>query len=158
MGGNRSELDKEQPMKPFRFFMIPPTLALLTLLLVACAPVAAQPTPTAFAENSLLTWSRSGGFAGFCDKIVIHPSYDVTVTNCKSDVEVTFTLTESQRVQLDVWLETYQPIEYHRTDPATADAMTITLSLAGNGAQLADEQTIGLISQFASELAFQALP
>lgn len=156
-------------MKPFRLSMLPLTMILIPiLLLAACAPVPAteadmpQPSPNAATEISLLpvfvlTWERIGGFAGFCDKVVVYESGSATIANCKGDIETTLRLTDTQREQLDGWLQTLQPIDYIQSDPAVADAMTISLFFAGNGAQPADEQTIGLISQFASELAAQAV-
>ena len=156
-------------MKPFRLSMLPLTMILIPiLLLAACAPVPAteadapQPSPIAVTEISLLpvfvlTWERMGGFAGFCDKVVVYESGSAIISNCKGDIETTLRLTETQREQLNGWLQTLQPIDYIQSDPAVADAMTISLFFAGNGAQQADEQTIGLISQFASELAAQAV-
>ena len=156
-------------MKPFRLSMLPLTMILIPiLLLAACAPVPAteadapQASPIAATEISLLpvfvlTWERTGGFAGFCDKVVVYESGSATISNCKGGIETTLRLTETQREQLDGWVKTLKPIEYTQSDPATADAMTISLFFAGSGAQQADEQTIGLISQFASELAAQAV-
>jgi len=60
------------------------SIFLLTLLLLAaCAPVPAteadtpQPSPNAATEISLppvfvLTWERTGGFAGFCDQVIVY--------------------------------------------------------------------------------------
>ncbi len=145
-------------MKSIRFSM----LLILAFALAACAPGVAtevvppsdSPTPTT--EISVLVWERSGGFAGFCDKVTVQESGSATVFNCKGEVETTFALTESQRAQLTDWMSTYQPIDFTQSDPAVADAMTISLVLAGNGAQQADNETIYLISQFAADLAAQA--
>ena len=138
------------------FFLI------IALLLAACAPVAPteavppQASPTATTEISVLIWNRSGGFAGFCDEVIVHESGSAEVANCKGEARTRIQLTETQRAQLDGWLETLAVIDYEHTDPATADAMTVSLFLAGGGAQQADEEAIGLISQFASDLAAQA--
>ena len=138
------------------FFLI------IALLLAACAPVAPteavppQASPTATTEISVLIWNRSGGFAGFCDEVIVHESGSAEVANCKVEAQTRIQLTETQRAQLDGWLETLAVIDYEHTDPATADAMTVSLFLAGGGAQQADEEAIGLISQFASDLAAQA--
>ena len=151
-------------MKPFRHSMLPLTMILIPiLLLAACAPVPAteadapQASPIAATEISVLTWNRSGGIAGFCDEVTVYASGFAKVVNCKGEIETAVFLTETQREQLDGWVKTLKPIEYTQSDPATADAMTISLFFAGSGAQQADEQTIGLISQFASELAAQAV-
>ena len=155
-------------MKPFRFSMIPLTMIFtFLLLLAACAPVSAtdavtqvvapQASPIAITEISVLVWNRSGGFAGFCDEVIVYESGSADVINCKGDMKTRIQLTGTQHAQLANWLETLAVIDYEHTDPATADAMSISLFFAGNGTGQADEQTINLISQFASELAAQAM-
>ena len=54
-------------------------------------------------------------------------------------------------------MKTLKMIDYTHTDPATADAMTISLFFAAGGAQQADDETIRIISQFAADLAAQAM-
>jgi len=138
-------------------------LLLSVIFLAACAPLASteaaapQASPTPVTEVSVLVWNRSGGFAGFCDKVVVYKSGLADVTNCKGDITTRIQLTDTPRQQLDGWLKTYKPIEVNQSDPATTDAMTITLFLAGNGTKEADEETIRLISQFAADLAAQAM-
>lgn len=145
-------------MKSFRFFIA----SSLVLLLAACAPVSPPiplPTPekpTELPDEILLAWERSGGIAGFCDKVIVQSSWNVTVTNCKGDTSTTFPLTETQHNQLDEWLKTYRPVDYKHSDSAVADAMTVMLMLAGRGDGTADDQVVQSIMWFASELAAQA--
>lgn len=146
-------------MKSIRFS----ALLILVALLAACAPAPKNATESPLAtpakqtaNETLLVWERTGGFAGFCDKAVVSSAFEATVTNCKGDTASTFPLTESQIAQLNAWLETYQPIDYKRSDPAIADAMTLSLTLAGRGSQAADEETVQAVLLFALELAAQA--
>lgn len=145
-------------MRSIRFF----PLLILAVLLAACAPGGSTdaPLPTSgpkpVTEDALLVWERSGGFAGFCDKVVVQSNFTVTVSNCKSQADVRFPLTESQTAQLKDWLMTCQPINYTQSDPATADAMTVSLTLAGRGSQTASDEVIQTVMWFASELAAQA--
>jgi len=141
------------------------SILILAFLLAACGPVTAAPetslplnTPTAAPlGKSLLVWQRSGGFAGFCDKVVVEPTFEATVHNCKGDVKVTFKLTETQIAQLNGWLAAYQPIEFVQADPPmTADGMYVSLQLAGKGSQPADDKVVQSVMWFASELAAQA--
>lgn len=145
-------------MKPIRFSL----KLILLLLLAACAPATPTTTfptpekPTELPDGVLLEWQRMGGIAGFCDKVVIDAAYRVSVYNCRGEVESTFSLTETQHAQLDVWLETYQPIEFTQSDPAVTDAMTVSLTCAGRGEQVATDEVIQSMLRFASELAAQA--
>jgi hypothetical protein len=149
-------------MKPVRLSMIPLTMILmLVFLLAACAPVVPatevvlpKASPTATTEIVVLTWERTGGFAGFCDKVIVYASGSVNVSSC-TDWETNFQLTEAQRIQLDNWLQTFKPVEFNQSDPAVADAMSFHLFMAGNGAQEADEETTRLIFKFAAELQEQ---
>ena len=150
-------------MQPSRLSMISLSVILMTiLLLTACAPFSAtdvvvpQGSPTSTTQVAVLEWERTGGFAGFCDKVIVYPPDRADVTNCKGDKKTRIKLTETQSGQLDRWMKTVQAIDYTHTDPATADAMTISLLFAAGGTQQADEETIGLISQFAADLQAQA--
>lgn len=138
-------------------------LLILVALLAACAPAPAKVTDAPLAtpakpttDETILVWERSGGFAGFCDKVVVSSAFEATAINCKGNTTATFPLTESQTAQLNAWLETYQPITYTHTDPATADAMTVSLTLAGRGDQVASDEVVQTMMWFASELAAQA--
>lgn len=137
-------------------------LLLCLFLLAACGPlpelegILPQPSPTAATEISVLIWERTGGFAGFCDKVVVYESGTADVVNCKGDKKTRIQLTDVQRAQLDHWLKTYKVIDFEQKAPAVADAMSISLFLASGGTQEADEETIQLILRFASELAAQA--
>jgi hypothetical protein len=146
---------------------------LIVILLAACAPAPATdvalPTPAANEtkvyptkpisnapeEGSVLTWERSGGIAGFCDKVVVYASGSATVSSCKGS-ETTFELNGTQREQLDAWLKTLKSVEFTQSDPAVADAMSFSLFFTGNGTQAADEETTRLIFKFAAELQDQA--
>lgn len=138
------------------------TALTLLLLLVSCAPATPTMTlptpekPTEIPAGVLLMWERTGGIAGFCDRVAIDAAYRVSVYNCRGEVESTFALTESQRAQMDAWLETYQPIDFTQSDPAVADAMTVTLNFTGRGSEVATDEVIQTMMWFASELAGQA--
>ena len=138
---------------------------LFVFLLSACGPipttravtqaVVPQPSPTSAFDISVLVWERIGGIAGFCDKVVVHTTGLADISSCKG-LEAKITLTETQREQVDGWVKTLKPIDYIQSNSAVADAMTIKLTLAGAGTQLADEATIHAIGEFAAELEAQA--
>jgi hypothetical protein len=137
-------------------------LLAMIFVLAACAPVSnteenqPQTNPTENLQTVVLTWERTGGIAGFCDKVIIYDTSLADVINCKGDIQTRIHLTEGQRLQLGDWLKTLKPVEFTQTDPAVTDAMTIALFLAGEGSQTANEEIISSISEFAADIATQA--
>ena len=145
-------------MKPIHF-----SFALIfILLLAACVPAIPTMTfptpekPTELPDGALLAWERTGGIAGFCDTVTVNASYEAVVADCRGEFETPFALTETQRAQLDGWLDAYQPISYIQADPPVPDAMGLALSLAGRGNEPADGAAVQDILRFASDLAAQA--
>lgn len=141
------------------------SILILGLALAACGPVTAAPevnpplsAPTAAPlGDSILVWQRSGGFAGFCDKVVVGPTFEATVYNCKGGMKVTFKLTETQSARLRGWLSAYRPVEFVQSDPPmAADGMYVSLQLAGRGSRPADDAAIRSMLDFASSLLSSA--
>ena len=87
--------------------------------------------------NRTLVWEREGGFAGFCDKLVVFLPNDVFGSSCKMDGGAQNSLTsvasESELAQLDQWLTNYGEVKVTVQDPATADAMKVSLVFNGQG-------------------------
>ncbi len=138
-------------------------LIIAVLLLSACTGVEpteeVQPTPSPAptAGESILSWERTGGIAGFCDKVVIDAPGVATVENCKGDVQTKIELTAWQMVRLQEWQQTYQSFQYSQSDTGVADAMTITLTFTGEGQQAANDEEMNTISLFASDFAMQVM-
>ncbi len=136
-------------------------LLIVFLVLTACAPASEHRGRTAGTHrhenrrHSCVDLGKDRGIAGFCDKVIIYHGGSADVSNCKGDIRIQSQLTQGQRVKMDGWLSTLKPIEFTQSDPAVADAMTISLSLAGKGPQTADEETIRLIAEFAADIASQ---
>lgn len=87
-----------------------------------------------------LTWSRSGGIAGFCDSLTIYLSGEVQATNCKkSDVvekSINELLTPEEITTMNEWISKYGEIHIDASDPkGAADAMSVKLDLYGTGTQ-----------------------
>lgn len=145
-------------MKTYRMSILMAVFFILT----ACAPGSIteenkpQSDPTEHPLAAALIWERTGGIAGFCDMVIIYKSGATLIANCKRDNMIQSQLTEGQRVQLDGWLKTLKVIDYHKSDPAVPDSMTILLSLAGEGSQQVDDKTLGSIFEFAADIALQA--
>ena len=95
-----------------------------------------------------LTWSRSGGIAGFCDNLTIYLSGEVQATNCKKSNMVQKSASEllsaTEIATMNEWISKYGQISIDASDPkGVADAMAVKLTMYGTGSQ----QTISQASQ-----------
>jgi hypothetical protein len=99
----------------------------------------------------LMTWTREGGIAGFCDHLTVYLSGEVHKTSCKSDQPVeesmTAVLSEAEIEKLNGWIESYGNVNIDASDPkGVSDRMVETLEFMGLGTQetvsAADEQEL----------------
>ncbi len=102
-----------------------------------------------------LTYSRQGGFAGFCDEMTISLDGSVLLSSCK-DVDVDFRLNVEQLEKLYAWYDGLGQIDYAYTDPAVADAMSTKLTIFAQGGKVAEEAAVNEILAFCAELVRQA--
>jgi hypothetical protein len=87
-----------------------------------------------------LTWSRSGGIAGFCDSLTIYLSGEVQASNCKKNDVVENSISEllspAEIATMNEWISKYGEISIDASDPkGVADAMTVKLNMYGTGTQ-----------------------
>ena len=105
-----------------------------------------------------LTWTRSGGIAGFCDSLTIYLSGEVQGTTCKKgevmEKSLSQLLTPEQIATMNEWLMKYGTVEIDASDPkGAADAMTVKLHLAGLGTEKMTSQAIQqVLLQFVQDL------
>jgi hypothetical protein len=105
-----------------------------------------------------LTWTRSGGIAGFCDNLTIFLSGEVQATNCKNSEVIEKRLNEllssEEIATLNDWLNKYGVVDIDVSDPAgAADAMTVKLHLAGLGTEkMTSEAVQQVLIQFVQDL------
>lgn len=105
-----------------------------------------------------LTWHRAGGIAGFCDDLKIYRSGLAVTASCKGSQPVPLGstwLSDAQLTPLFTWLDQLQSSDYKFTDPAVADAMTVTWMLSSSGnrppTNIERQQILGFAAQvFAS--------
>jgi hypothetical protein len=88
----------------------------------------------------VLTWSREGGIAGFCDNLTVYLSGEVQGSNCKSDEMVekgaSELLSAGEIATMNDWISKYGEISIDASDPkGAADAMSVKLNLQGTGSQ-----------------------
>jgi hypothetical protein len=105
-----------------------------------------------------LTWSRSGGIAGFCDSMTIYLSGEVQATSCKKNDIVEKRLVDLVSAQemttMNDWIKKYGNVSIDISDPkGAADAMTVKLQLFGTGTEkLTSQPAQQLLMQFVQNL------
>ena len=104
----------------------------------------------------VLVWHREGGIAGFCDDLTVNADGSYTAERCTGEA-MTSTLTADEQALLNDWIARLAPFEINQTDPATADAMTIKLTFAGEGTQEASEADRQAIQAFAADAYASAM-
>ncbi|MEK7327989.1 MAG: hypothetical protein AAB217_22320 [Chloroflexota bacterium] len=80
-----------------------------------------------------LTWHREGGFAGFCDDLVVAMGQAQASSCIPSTAYPLGALTDEESAQFKEWAETFGSVVIEMRDPAVADAMTTVLTFNGNG-------------------------
>lgn len=96
----------------------------------------------------LMTWTREGGIAGFCDHLTVYLSGEVHKTSCKSEQPVeeslTGVLSKAEISSLNEWVESYGNVNIDASDPkGVSDRMVVTLEFAGLGTQ----QTVSVANE-----------
>jgi hypothetical protein len=89
-----------------------------------------------------LTWSREGGFAGFCDSLTVFLSGEVYRGSCNPDDSAMGRLADflsaDEIAQLHEWVKEYGKAEIDASDPeGVSDRMVVKLTLFGNGSRRA---------------------
>ncbi len=102
-----------------------------------------------------LTYSRQGGFAGFCDEVKVYLDGSAILSSCKN-VDVDYRLDAEQLKQLYVWYDGLQAIEYTYKDPGIADAMSTKLTIPAQGDKTVDQAITDEILVFCAGLIQQA--
>jgi hypothetical protein len=103
-------------------------------------------------------WQRVGGIAGFCDVVTVPFGGTATIADCGSDppaIRGEVILTAEQAQQVSNWVERLASFEHEQKDPATADAMTITLIFEGDGDDEATAEDIAAMEALAMDLLAQ---
>jgi hypothetical protein len=105
-------------------------------------------------EGGGYIYRREGGIAGFCDVVEILAG-TATVSNCATEPpeivgEVALTIEQAQLVS--TWIEDLATFDHEQSDPAVADAMTISLVFDGQGEGEATEEHIAAMVALAEEV------
>jgi hypothetical protein len=104
-------------------------------------------------------YTRIGGIAGFCDVVTVPFGGTVTVSDCGTEpptVRADIELSAEQAQQVSNWVERLASFEHEQTDPAIADAMSISIIFEGDGDDEATADDIAAMEAFALEMLEQA--
>lgn len=105
------------------------------------------------------SWRREGGIAGFCDIVELSADGSASVSSCASDpprLVADVRLSTAQARLIEQWVARFSPFEHEERDPATADAMTLSVDFDGNGEQQPGEGDIAAMSELAQQVLSQA--
>lgn len=145
---------------------------LLVALLAACGNEGDTPSPTSSRTPEptrtpvatttvdptavVLSWTRAGGIAGFCDGLLLTAGHRVTLGTCEDppmsspDGDLA---SNASIVEFETWRETFASFEVEWDDgPDVADGMAIGLSFVGRGSDIATEDEQREIADFAARL------
>ena len=115
-----------------------------------------EATPTAVPSAIVLTWTREGGIAGFCDGLLISAGHLASLGTCEdpgSALPSGELMPNATIREFEEWRSEFASFEVEWADgPGVADGMTIRLSFTGRGRQVADEDAQRRIAEFASRL------
>lgn len=93
--------------------------------------------------ETLLTWDRQGGIAGFCDELRLTPAGELTAVPCQAAApavgQLADVLTEAEARQWEDWQTRFGGVVLVREDAAMADQMRVSLTFLGRGASQPDE-------------------
>lgn len=101
----------------------------------------------------VITWTREGGIAGFCDTLTITAGGWVYASSCKSAEPTVFRLNDEQLKMLYQWVDNYASFAVDKSDPAgVADGMIVTLTFTGEGQNQVPADEKDAIMAFATNL------
>lgn len=138
-------------------------MLVLAVLLAACSAAGGGDKGEEIEENAGgpealdggFVWQRVGGIAGFCDVVTVGAGGPATAASCASEPPETLgetTLTAAQAQQVAGWVARLASFEHEQSDPATADAMTITITFTGRGDEQPTDADIAAIEGLAVEV------
>jgi hypothetical protein len=91
-------------------------------------------------DDAVLSWSMSGGIAGFCDELFIWPDGRIRRTTCKfGGKEKSGKLGKDDAARVADWVKKFGRITISSSDPAVNDALSTTLKLRGTGSERPSE-------------------
>jgi hypothetical protein len=104
--------------------------------------------------DTVITFTREGGFAGFCDELVVSPM-EAQWTTCNGDAAST-PLEDAFQQELQSLASQYQSFDHQTEDnPDGSDNMVQTLHFEGVGEQEPTEEVMNRLMEMSNELLAQ---
>ncbi len=102
---------------------------------------ARQPAPSSGTGTAarILVFHREDKGAGVCEDLVVTAAGDVVYSNCGGGEEKQYTLSETNRQQLQTWILKFQAVNFDHTAPAQAGGTVTQLYLNGQGSKKATD-------------------
>jgi len=129
-----------------------------TATATATASPSLEPTAssTADPDTIVLSWTREGGIAGFCDGLRLTAGHRAILGTCEDppmDSPDGDIVPNEAIIEFETWRDEFESFEVEWSDDdATADGMTINLSFEGRGNRPAAEDIRRAIADFAGRL------
>ena len=125
----------------------------------AVAPEIGQGLPAVVPDTTLI-WERTGGIAGFCDRVVVSRTGFASAWSCRGGQERaigTTTLEAPELAQFYQWLDSVEAFSWTSEEPAaTADGMNVSLEFNSSGLNPVSDadrqQMLALINSLVSRL------
>ena len=105
------------------------------------------------------TFRREGGIAGFCDVVELSAEGAASVSSCASDPPrpvAQVRLSSAQASLIADWVAHFGSFSREQTDPATADAMTLSVEFDGQGDAQPDEGDVAAMFDLAQQVLAEA--
>lgn len=105
------------------------------------------------------TWRREGGIAGFCDVVELTADGAASVSSCAANpprLVAQVRLSTAQAGLIADWVTRFGSFQREQSDPATADAMTLSVEFDGQGDAKPDEGDVAAMMDLAQQVLLQA--
>jgi len=114
----------------------------------------APPSATVDPNTAVLTWTREGGIAGFCDGLTLTAGHRAIVGSCgdpRPAGAAGLLLRSEQIHEFEGWRDEFASFSVEwADDEAVADGMTVRLAFEGRGTVAASDDERQTIARFAS--------
>lgn len=133
------------------FYVLMLLVTVLSLVLrVSNARRFSTPSPGGNTAARVLVFHREEG--NLCEDLVITAAGDAIYSKCGNSTEKQYALSDTERAQLQGWIQGFKPVNYNHKDAAQPGAPAVQFYLNGSGDQQPGESEIQTLIAFAEML------